>query len=433
MRGTARRKFGTTSFQPATLLAVWGLFAAVTPDMSAQPVGKDWIGRRVVQKYASFALKIDNQFVSPNALFIFRVEQVDGPLLRLQAPQHDGWALVDHVVPIDQAIGFFTDAIRFNPGDSFAYTMRAVVRNVETKEYNKALADFDEAIRLEPDDGPAYTCRGNVRLSMNEPERAIADYSEAIKLDPNDASILNNRGDTYRFLRRYDKAIADLDLAIRLDPGYANAYINRGVTWSDQKKYEKANADYNVAIKLGNVVAYTYRADAWVEKREYDKAIADCTEAIRLDSKVARAYISRGRAWQDKNKIVNAAADFIDAVRVDPKDADGHANLAWLRSTCPNEKFRDGKQAVQSATNACELTQWRDPNMLDILATAHAETGAFDLAVKWESRAIELEKYEQTKKDYRSRLRLFQQKKPYRAELAREALALASSIAGSRA
>ena len=69
--------------------------------------------------------------------------------------------------------------------------------------------------------------------------------------------------------------------------------------------------------------------------------------------------------------------------------------------------------------------------MLDILAAAYAETGEFDLAVKWRLRAIELEKYEQAKKECRSRLRLYQQKKPYSEGLAQEALALAWSIAGS--
>ena len=156
--------------------------------------GKGWVGKRVVQKYASFALKIDNQFVSPNALFIFRVEQVDGPLLRLQAPQHDGWALVDHVVPIEQAIGFFTDAIRFNPGDAFEYTMRAVVRQVETKEFGKALADLNEAVRIDPTCADDYGNRGNIWHAKNDFERAIADYSEAIKLDPGNAIALMNRG-----------------------------------------------------------------------------------------------------------------------------------------------------------------------------------------------------------------------------------------------
>ena len=40
------------------------------------------------------------------------------------------------------------------------------------------------------------------------------------------------------------------------------------------------------------------------------------------------------------------------------------------------------------ATRACELSQWRDPEFIDTLAAAYAETGNFDEAVRY-SRAVE--------------------------------------------
>ncbi len=40
--------------------------------------------------------------------------------------------------------------------------------------------------------------------------------------------------------------------------------------------------------------------------------------------------------------------------------------------------------------------------------------GDFDSAVKWQSKAIELLSDEKTKEDFRSRLKLYQEKKPYR-------------------
>jgi hypothetical protein len=67
------------------------------------------------------------------------------------------------------------------------------------------------------------------------------------------------------------------------------------------------------------------------------------------------------------------------------------------------------------ATTACELAKWNDSDALHTLAAAHADVDNFELAVKWESRAIEIESEEQAKGEFRSRLELYQQKKPYRA------------------
>ena len=81
--------------------------------------------------------------------------------------------------------------------------------------------------------------------------------------------------------------------------------------------------------------------------------------------------------------------------------------------TLPRAKQGDGKSAVEFATRACQLTQWKDPAYLDTLAAAHAESGDFDPAVKWQTKAIGLLTDRRETEDYRTRLKLYQEKKPY--------------------
>ena len=87
--------------------------------------------------------------------------------------------------------------------------------------------------------------------------------------------------------------------------------------------------------------------------------------------------------------------------------------LAWLRATCPDEKCRNGQQAVEYATKACEMAQWKDEEYLDTLAAASAEAGDFDKAVEWQKKGMDLAPTSK-KADFESRLKLYQEKKPYR-------------------
>ena len=78
--------------------------------------------------------------------------------------------------------------------------------------------------------------------------------------------------------------------------------------------------------------------------------------------------------------------------------------------------MRDGKKAVESATQACEMTNWNDPDMLGTLAAAYAETGDFDDAIKWQQKAVDLTSPTLlvTLNERQARLALYQNHRPLR-------------------
>lgn len=207
--------------------------AAATPNLASGQTGNEWVGKRVVQKFNNFALRIESQVVerSRKTIEIYRVEQVNNGWLWLKAEGKGivGWATVNDVVPVDDAISFFTNQIRANPGDASSYQMRAIIWHEVKKEFDIALGDYNEALRLDPS-AASYNNRGTLWNGKKEYDKAVADYNEAIRLEPTFAAAYSNRGNAWRGKNEYDKAIADYSEAIRLDPKYVWAYYGRSIS-----------------------------------------------------------------------------------------------------------------------------------------------------------------------------------------------------------
>ena len=117
-----------------------------------------------------------------------------------------------------------------------------------------------------------------------------------------------------------------------------------------------------------------------------------------------------------KGEPGKALADFNEAIRLDPNATMPYRGRALIYATCPDARLRDGKKAVEDATKACEITHWKEGNNLGSLAAAYAESGDFDSAVEWQTKARDLAP-EKEKADFESRLDLFKAHKPYREEV----------------
>ncbi len=129
---------------------------------------------------------------------------------------------------------------------------------------------------------------------------------------------------------------------------------------------------------------------------------------------LGRKYYQRGKSGGSRDKYAEAIGDYEAAARIDPDYAIAFNALASLQATCPAAEFRDGAKAVQNATRACELTNWKDARYVGTLAAAYAEAGDFETAVKWQKKAIILLPEKQDY--YEDRLKLYQSGKPYHKE-----------------
>jgi len=77
-------------------------------------------------------------------------------------------------------------------------------------------------------------------------------------------------------------------------------------------------------------------------------------------------------------------------LRVRPDTAETYNNLAWLRATDPEERNRNGTEAVRLARHAVLLFKGVNASLLDTLAAAYAEVGQFPEAISNAERALKL-------------------------------------------
>jgi tetratricopeptide (TPR) repeat protein len=354
---------------------------------------------------------------------------------------------------MDNAIADYDKAIELDPKNPVLYENRAMSYSAN-KVMDNAIADYNKAIELDPKEALAYYRRGDAWLAKHLEEKAITDYNKAIELAPKFAAAYVNRGYAWFLRDKTDpQRIADYTRAIELDPKFALAYYNRGDAWYEKREWDKAIADFDHAIALEPKIAarYNNRGNAWRAKHEYDKAITDYDKAIELDAKFVSPYVNRGNTRFDQKEMDKAIADFDDALNLDPKHASAHTGRgnvlrarhnygqaiaeydqaialdpnyappyngrAWIWATCSLEKYRYGKKAVESATRACELTDWRNRDFLATLAVSCAQAGDFEAAIKWEEKVVGLPaKDDPRRKLFESRLALFQAKQPFHEE-----------------
>jgi tetratricopeptide (TPR) repeat protein len=209
-----------------------------------------------------------------------------------------------------------------------------------------------------------------------------------------------------------------LSLAI-LGVRQRNAATYCSLSWSLGKRgdWPEAEAAANRAIDLNPTysLGYDRRGEALREQKDLPGAIVAFQKAIDLAPSAAHPRYSLGQAFEQQGRYTEAEQAYLGAVQIQPSEPGSYRLLAHLLATCPDDKARDGKRAVEYATKACERSGWNDPSCIDTLAAAYAEAGQFEEAVRYETLALDGPALKgNVRTAANERLELYKQKKPFR-------------------
>jgi tetratricopeptide (TPR) repeat protein len=292
-------------------------------------------------------------------------------------------------------------------------------------QWDKAIEAAEKAKALQPENGDSRYIIAQAQFGKGMVDESIRSLTEAIRLKPKEALFYNERSISYLRARKYDEALRDSNEAVRLDPEKVAYFAQRGAVRYVRNDFKEAQEDYTEAIRLdpSHVDTLNNRAILFHTLREWNKAVADLDRAISLKPDDADLWSNRADCHADLGNWEKAVADFQRAIELNPKDPESWMGLALIFGSCPDDGIRNGKRAMETATKACELTDWKVAKYLDALAVAQAESGNFDEAVALVDKTLQLDKADEI--GLRRRRDLYARKQPYRSTVTSDLEAVA--------
>ena len=235
--------------------------------------------------------------------------------------------------------------------------------------------------------GGSYTTHihiANALCEQNRLDEAIEEYRKCLQGTPDDSDVLNNLGIALGKQGKFDESIKCFTEALCIKPNFINAHTN-----------------------IGHVLAL---------RGSLDEAAAHLAEALRLDPHSVQAHYDLGQVLAQKGKINEAITHFEETLRLTPDWVEPMNNLAWLLAASKETTIRNPDRAVGLAQRACELTNYKKPDLLDTLAVAYAAAGDFHKAIETAEKALALcrpSEQKTLKEKIENRLALYKEGKPY--------------------
>jgi len=174
---------------------------------------------------------------------------------------------------------------------------------------------------------------------------------------------------------------------------------------------------YEHALKVtaNNYVAYNNLGAAFQSEGMLEEAIGHYRRALRIRPDYFFTHCNLGSALQSQGRFSEAAGHYQYALGLKPHYIPLN-NLAWLKATHADPDFYDPEEAIHLAEQACELSDYRKPDILDTLAAAYAAAGRFSHAIETAQKAMDIAESAGQKalaNEIRKRMELYKAGQPY--------------------
>jgi tetratricopeptide (TPR) repeat protein len=286
-----------------------------------------------------------------------------------------------------------------------------------SEKLEEARNAFGKAIDLEPDAIGPRLQRARVLAVEGNRDDALSDIDHALDLEPENPAALLLRARINQQAGDADTALADVETVLESAPDLPAALELRGLMAAERGDYAAAIRDFRrLASKNPDDVAIIGQLGIlYLADKKPKEAITRFTRALELDEKNFPCRRGRSDAAISMGDHDAALADLEKALELRPDDSGVLNNLAWLLATSPEDDLRDGKRAIEMATKACEVTEWKEAHIISTLAAGYAETGDWENAKKYAKQAVETGKDEEDMAEQLSaELKSYEEERPWR-------------------
>jgi protein O-mannosyl-transferase len=268
-----------------------------------------------------------------------------------------------------------------------------VVTRVQVSYWRDSARLFRHALEVTPNNWLAHHSLGHVLLAQEKPDEAIIQYQAAVALQPR-PEIRFILGETLSQRGRYEEAAEQFSELLKLRADNVPALVQLGIARARQGKTEEAARAFVEALRLdpADAGAHNSFGNLLAQLGKHEEAVRQFEDAVRFKPDHAGALNNLAISCRKLGRIGDAITHYREAIRLQPDSLEALNNLAWLLAAHPDAQFRNGNEAVELATRACELTKYQNPIPLATLAAAYAETGRFQEAVSFAGQAQELTK-----------------------------------------
>ncbi|MBL1210129.1 tetratricopeptide repeat protein [Geminocystis sp. GBBB08] len=230
-------------------------------------------------------------------------------------------------------------------------------KNLKQGKYEEAISFYTQAIKYNNFNYRPYLLRGICRYKLDQKKEAIADLSQAINLNNTCDLAYHWQGYIYQELGNYSEALVNYSHEIVINSLSFFAYYRRAFVYNKLNKLIEALDDYNIATKINNQFFQVYynQGNIYYKLGDKESAIQSYNKALKLKPNLAEAYYNIGIIYQESGNYQEAIKNYHLAIKTNNQYYKAYYNLAILQANLGS---------YQQSINSYEIILRINPNFI---------------------------------------------------------------------